>query len=122
MRRGSLMIAAVCFLGSILASCGTFGKPVENLRIVEGQIDNIIIAEVAEKKDFLSVTHLGFTNGQGISLVGVQPGFSKGKTVKLKLKFYMVLRGTPYYEVLEVITGASSATEQPASPETSPKQ
>lgn len=113
MQRFKLMLIIFGLIGVIITGCSTFGKPVEDLKIVEGQIDNVVLSEVANKKDFLSVTHVGFANGQGISLVGTYPGLSKGKTVKLKLRFYKVIRGTPYYEQLDISTGANSEQKQP---------
>ena len=104
-----------------LVGCSTLGKPVEAFRTVEGQIDYVGFSKVPYKDDFLSVTHIGFTDGQGVSLGGIHPGFSKGKTVKLDLKFYEVLRGTPYYEKLEpppaIPTKAVTAPEAVTSPE-----
>ena len=88
---------------------------------MEGQVDNVVLSDVAEKKDFLSVTHVGFSNGQGISLVGVHPGLSKEKQVKLKVKFYKVLHGTTYYELIDITTGMAPKTEHPKSSETLPK-
>jgi hypothetical protein len=108
-----IVLFVLLFVGSFIVGCSTFGKPVEDLKIVEGQIDNVVLSEVANKKDFLSVTHVGFVNGQGISLVGTYPGLSKGKTVKLKLRFYKVIRGTPYYEQLDISTGGQPEQKQP---------
>ena len=121
MQRYKLAILALWSSLVMVTGCGTFGKPVEQLRIVEGQVDNVVLSEVAEKKEFLSVTHVGFSNGQGISLVGVHPGLSKGKTVKLKIRFYKALRGTAYYELLDITAGIPLKAEQPTSSETSPK-
>jgi hypothetical protein len=104
-----------------MVGCSTLGKPVEAFRTVEGQIDYVGFSKVPYKDDFLSVTHIGFTDGQGVSLGGIHPGFSKGKTVKLDLKFYEVLRGTPYYEKLEtppaIPTKAVTTPEAVTSPE-----
>lgn len=113
MQRSKIYIFILLIIGTIIIGCSTFGKPVEDLKIIEGQIDNVILSEVADKKEFLSVTHIGFVNGQGISLVGTYPGLSKGKTVKLKLRFYKVIRGTPYYEQLDISTGTNSDQKQP---------
>ena len=113
-RNSRIFLLLIMFIGSSIIGCSTFGKPVEDLKIIEGQIDNVVLSEVANKKDFLSVTHVGFVNGQGISLVGTYPGLSKGKTVKLKLRFYKVIRGTPYYEQLDISTGAKSEQREPS--------
>ena len=121
MQRYKLAIISLWSTVGIIMGCGAFGKPVEPFRIVEGQIDNVVLSEVADKKDFISVTHVGFVNGQGISLVGVHPGLSKGKPVKLKVKFYKALRGTTYYEVLGVGAGLASKAQPPTISETSPK-
>ena len=124
-RRALPMIAlmiALWIIGGIITGCAMLGKPVEVFRIVEGQIDNALLTEIADGKDFLSVTHVGFTNSQGISLVGVQPGLSKGKTIKLRLRFYKVIRGTSYYEVLQINTGILSEPELSTLPESRPKQ
>ncbi len=59
-RKSGLLI--LCFIVGIIEGCSTFGKPLEDLKIVEGQIDNVVLSEVANKKDFLSVTHVGFAN------------------------------------------------------------
>ncbi len=112
MGRYSFAVIALWIIGHMLTGCGTFGKPVEELRVVEGQIDNILYSEIADKRAFLSVTHVGFSDGYGISLVGVYPGLSKGKTVKLKLRFYKVIRGTSYYKVLAIYSGTPAELEE----------
>ena len=98
----SIFLLGFFLTATFMVGCSTLGKPVEAFRTVEGQIDYVGFSKVPYKDDFLSVTHIGFTDGQGVSLGGVHPGLSKGKTVKLNLKFHKVLRGTPYYEKLEV--------------------
>jgi hypothetical protein len=103
MRKAAML--ALLVMGGILTGCGMFTKPVEVLRVVEGQIDNVLMTEIADGDGFVSVTHVGFTDGQGVSLVGIHPGLSKGKTVKLKLRFYKVIGGTPYFDVLQINAG-----------------
>lgn len=121
MQRHRLALLALWSSLVVITGCGTFGKPAEPFRIVEGQIDNVVLSEVAYKKDFVSVTHVGFINGQGISLVGVHPGLSKEKQVKLKVKFYKVLHGTTYYELIDITAGMAPKIEHPKSSETLPK-
>lgn len=116
MEKRTFVLVVLSLIGGIIAGCGTFGKPVEEFRIIEGQVDNVVLSEVADKKDFLSVTHVGFANGQGISLIGAHPGLSKGKTVKLKVRFYKEIRGTLYYKQMEISTSTPSAPSEPKQP------
>ena len=105
MGRYRLTVIALWIVGEIITGCATIDKPVEELRIVEGQIDNIIYSEVPDRSDFLSIMHVGFSDGNGISLAGIYRGLSKGKTVKLRLRLYNVIRGTSYYKVLSIYSG-----------------
>jgi hypothetical protein len=40
------------------------------------EIDNIIRTELPYDKEMLSITFIGFANGQGLSLIGLQRGLS----------------------------------------------
>jgi len=110
LRTISILLFGFFLTTTFLVGCATLGKPVETFRTIEGQIDYVGFARVPYKDDFLSVTHVGFSDGQGVSLGGIHPGLSKGKMVKLNLKFHKVLRGTPYYEKLEYPPAPMAAT------------
>ena len=70
---------------------------------MSGEIDNIIRTELPYDKELLSVTSVGFTSGQGISLIGVQPGLNKGKRIKLQGEFFQNIRGTDVFKVTQIV-------------------
>ncbi len=74
------------------------GAPVS----MSGEIDNIIRTELPYDKEMLSVTSIGFTSGQGISLIGLQPGLNKGKHIKLQGEFFQNIRGTDVFKVTQI--------------------
>ena len=80
---------------------------------VSGEIDNIIRTELPYKKEMLSVTSIGFVSGQGLSLIGLQPGLSKGKRIKVQAEFFENIRGTDVFKVTQISTEPSNpaATE-----------
>lgn len=76
------------------------GAPVS----MSGEIDNLIRTELPYDKEMLSVTSVGFTTGQGISLIGLQPGLSKGKKVKIQAEFFENIRGTDVFKASQINT------------------
>ncbi|MBI3608506.1 MAG: hypothetical protein HY207_11120 [Nitrospirae bacterium] len=72
------------------------------LMSMSGEIDNIIRTELPYDKEMLSVTSVGFTSGQGISLIGVQPGLNKGKRIKIQGEFFQNIRGTDVFKVTQI--------------------
>ncbi|MBI3358743.1 MAG: hypothetical protein HY201_01395 [Nitrospirae bacterium] len=78
--------------------------------IVTGEIDAIERMEVfLDEKKKLSVTVVSFASGQGIALIGLQPGLSKGKRVKIDAEFFENLQGTDLFRAI------STTTESPVS-------
>jgi hypothetical protein len=78
---------------------------------MSGEIDNIIRTELPYDKEMLSVTSIGFISGQGISLIGLQPGLNKGKHIKIQGEFFQNIRGTDVFKVTQIgvePTGGSS--------------
>lgn len=76
------------------------GAPVS----MSGEIDNLIRTELPYDKEMLSVTSVGFTTGQGISLIGLQPGLSKGKKVRIQAEFFENIRGTDVFKATQITT------------------
>jgi hypothetical protein len=72
---------------------------------MSGEIDNIIRTELPyQDKEMLSITSIGFANGQGISLVGLQPGLNKGKKVRIQAEFFENIRGTDVFKAVKIDT------------------
>lgn len=75
-----------------------------SMAAVSGEIDNIIRTELPYDKEMLSITSIGFANGQGISLIGLQPGLSKGKKVRIQAEFFENIRGTDVFKATKIDT------------------
>jgi hypothetical protein len=72
---------------------------------MSGEIDNIIRTELPyEDKEILSITSIGFASGQGISLIGLQPGLSKGKKIRVQGEFFGNIRGTDVFKAVQIST------------------
>jgi hypothetical protein len=69
-----------------------------------GEIDNIVHTELPYEKEMLSVTAVGFTSGQSVALVGLHPGLSKGKRIKVQAEFFENIRGTDVYRATQITT------------------
>jgi hypothetical protein len=69
-----------------------------------GEIDNIVHTELPYEKEMLSVTAVGFTSGQSVALVGLHPGLSKGKRIKVQAEFFENIRGTDVFRVIQITT------------------
>ena len=99
-------VAAVLVVLVIALGCGgpgfthlKKGAPIS----MSGEIDNIIRTELPYDKEMLSVTSIGFISGQGISLIGLQPGLNKGKRIKIQGEFFQNIRGTDVFKVTQIV-------------------
>jgi hypothetical protein len=99
-------VAAVLVVLVIALGCGgpgfthlKKGAPIS----MSGEIDNIIRTELPYDKEMLSVTSIGFISGQGISLIGLQPGLNKGKHIKIQGEFFQNIRGTDVFKVTQIV-------------------
>ncbi len=80
---------------------------------MSGEIDNIIHTEVPYDKEMLSVTAVGFVSGQGIALIGLHPGLTKGKRIKIQAEFFENIRGTDVFRAVQIATdGATESRPQ----------
>jgi hypothetical protein len=82
--------------------------------IVDGEVDNIVRTDVARQKKIYSLTAVGFTNGQGVTLVGIHPGLSRGKRVKVIAEFTENLNGTDVFRVVQIAPATVATAELPA--------
>ncbi len=73
-----------------------------SLRVLEGEVDNVMRSEIPYDKKILSLTSVGFANGQGITLVGIQPGVNKGKQVRVTAEFIGNINGTDVFTVKQI--------------------
>lgn len=71
---------------------------------MSGEIDNIIHTEVPYDNEMLAVTAVGFASGQGIALIGLHPGLTKGKHIKVQAEFFENIRGTDVFRVVQIAT------------------
>ena len=55
-----------------------------------------------EDKQILSVTSVGFASGQGISVIGIHPGLTKGKKIRIQAEYFDNIRGTDVFKLLQV--------------------
>ena len=96
------------FLFLLLLPLGCGGPSFTHLKkgsvvSMSGEIDNIIRTELPyEDKEILSITSIGFASGQGISLIGLQPGLSKGKKVRVQGEFFGNIRGTDVFRAVQI--------------------
>lgn len=100
-------LTLVILLFLLPLSQGCFGSKFTQLKSgdaasVSGEIENIIRTELPWKKEMLSVTSIGFASGQGISLIGLQPGLTKGKKIKIQAEFFSNIRGTDVFKVTQI--------------------
>ncbi|MBI5756760.1 MAG: hypothetical protein HZA12_07530 [Nitrospirae bacterium] len=98
----------VILLPLLLISQGCFGSNFTRLTsgsqiTMSGEIENIIRTELPYKKEMLSITSVGFPSGQGISLIGLHPGLTKGKKVQIQAEFFENIRGTDVFKVIQVV-------------------
>lgn len=110
-------LAAVA--GLMLSACGGPGfSQMEKgaQRVIEGEVDTVVRSEVPHDKKMLSLTSVGFANGQGITLVGIQPGVSKGKQMRVTAEFIDNINGTDVFAVKQIsLVSAPEAEIKPAS-------
>lgn len=69
-----------------------------------GEIDNIVHTELPYDKEMLSVTAVGFASGQSVALIGLHPGLSKGKRIKVQAEFFENIRGTDVFRAIQITT------------------
>ena len=99
----------------LLIPLGCGGPSFSNLKkgslaSMSGEIDNIIRTELPyQDKEMLSITSIGFANGQGISLIGLQPGLNKGKKVHIQAEFFENIRGTDVFKAIKIDTEPTTA-------------
>ncbi|MFZ5864069.1 MAG: hypothetical protein ACOYXR_14690 [Nitrospirota bacterium] len=74
---------------------------------LSGEIDNIIHTEVPYDNEMLSITAVGFASGQGIALIGLHPGLTKGKQIKVQAEFFENIRGTDVFRAIQITTLAA---------------
>lgn len=116
MQRDKLAIIILWAILGMSIYCPAYGEPVKDVLIVEGLIDDVLFSKIEDKKDFLSVTHLDFSNGQEIFLIGIHPGFSKGKMVKIRARLFIVISGISYYDLIEESQGIPPEPKKPPEP------
>lgn len=104
LRRAASLVLSVLVLFSVGCGAGFTHFKKGDPSSVSGEIDNIIRTELPYKKEMLSVTSIGFASGQGLSLIGLQPGLSKGKHVKIQAEFFENIRGTDVFKAIQVGT------------------
>jgi hypothetical protein len=80
---------------------------------MSGEIDNIIHTELPYEKEMLSVTAVGFASGQGIALIGLHPGLTKGKHIKVQAEFFENIRGTDVFRAIQIATETTPETRSP---------
>lgn len=105
MRIDARYIFIACII-ILLSACG--GLSLTNLKkgtkiSFEGKIDNVIRGEIPYDKDILTVTAVGFENGQGITIIGMHPGMIMGKQVKIEAEFVGNMRGTDIFKATRII-------------------
>ncbi len=81
-------------------------------RTVEGQIDNVTRGELPYEKKMLSYTSVGFVDGQSITLIGIQPGLTKGKRVRVRAEFIGNINGTDAFTLQQIDTVAARAPDR----------
>jgi hypothetical protein len=105
--------------GLMLSACGGPGfSQMEKgaQRVIEGEVDTVVRSEIPYDKKMLSLTSVGFANGQGITLVGIQPGVSRGKQMRVTAEFIGNINGTDVFTVRQIsVVNASEAEVTPAS-------
>ncbi len=71
---------------------------------LNGEVDNVFHTDLLykNKKKIITVTSVGFTNGQGISIKGLHPGISKGKKVKILAEFFKNIQNTDVFSALQI--------------------
>lgn len=69
---------------------------------LKGEIDTIERTEVTYDEKPLSVTMIGLASGEGVTLVGLQPGLGKGKIVKIEAVFFENIQGTDVFKVRKI--------------------
>ena len=83
-----------------------------SLRTVEGQIDNVTRGELPYEKKMLSFTSVGFLDGQSITLVGIQPGLTRGKRVRIRAEFIRNINGTDAFTLQQIEALAARAPDR----------
>lgn len=78
-----------------------------SLRTAEGQIDNVTRGEMPYEKKMLSITSVGFADGQSITIIGIQPGLTKGKRVRITAEFIGNINGTDAFTLRQIDTLAA---------------
>ena len=103
----NLVIVAGVFLTGCV-STSTFDEKQAELAACQKQAKSDLDAcksarsEIPYDKKILSLTSVGFANGQGITLVGIQPGVNKGKQVRVTAEFIGNINGTDVFTVKQI--------------------
>ncbi len=95
-----LLVVSIFFM----VGCGGYRSAIKpgTQYSVEGKIDNLFVRDLLYKKKIITVTSIGFINGQGISIIGLQPGISEGKKVKILAEFFENINGTDVFRALQI--------------------
>jgi len=106
----------VFVLVALLLACA--GPGIANMKkgtkvTASGEIDNIIHTEMPYEKEMLSVTAVGFTSGKSIALIGLHPGLTKGKRIRVQAEFFENIRGTDVFRAIHI---SAEPTAEPQSP------
>ncbi len=112
------MMRSVVWLLLMVVPLGCGGSGLTHLKkgtkvSMSGEIDNIIHTEVPYDNEMLSVTALGFVSGQSIALIGLHPGLTKGKHVKVQAEFFENIRGTDVFRATQIATETTPETRSP---------
>lgn len=84
--------------------------------VVEGVVDNVVRSDIPYKKKLYSLTAVGFENGQGVTLVGIYPGISRGKRIRLSAEFVENINGTDLFKAVQVSSVAPAPRPAAAAP------
>lgn len=88
-------------------------------RVTEGAVDNVVMSQIPHGKQSIFVTSVGFSSGEGISLLGIHAGIGKGKSLRITANFVDVIGGVEVFRLNRLVAVAEHAP-QPA-PESTPK-
>lgn len=103
-----MKIVPILTIAGVLAACGGGSYShyeAGNLVVMEGVVDNVVRSDIPNKKLIYSVTSVGFENGEGVNLVGIYPGISRGKHVKITAEFVENVNGTDLFKVRQIAAG-----------------
>lgn len=89
-------------------------------RIVEGNIDNIVQTQILHGRQSISITSVGFASGDGISLLGVHAGISRGKHLRVVASFVDNIGGIDAFRLERVTLLSTPAPPATTTAETQP--